>query len=371
MKRILIFLSLCITLASSASFAADEPEDASTEPAASGAVPSSPPKPRTEPDIDKTIISNLLQLAPPETEVLQLDTGKNDEKLIAYYQPEGSGIKQGGIIIFPDEHTHLDWPGDLNYLREGLTDFGWHTLAIYLPRASAPPVPKRTLPVLQAISKPSPGEEPKEAGEEANNATSETDATPVEQSKPVAEPQSEKPQEPREPYHEKSTRLGQTAYRYLQQQGVERFVVMGIGTGATWATQYVKQFQDSQDLRLVLIDARQPRTVEKPILMELLPDIKTTIIDLYHDARIASHPLNTSAEKRLRLSRQKLLTNFHQSRLPTAHDDWKRHNPWLLKHVRGLLNTYVIKMEKQARDVQLNKTDGSSGEKAPGMKKNN
>lgn len=370
MSLFLKILCLSFIFISSFSAAEDEPENtASVSPAASGSVANTPMIPRTEPDTDQTVISNLIKITPPDTELLQLDTSKTGEKMIAFYQAESSGVKQGGIIIFPDDHTHFDWPGDLNHLRQGLTAYGWHTLAVYLPQIEPADIPVRTLPVLQPIS-----------ASTASQAEGEPEATPAEptpeppeESPPAnTEPQkeAEEPKEKTEPYHEQAIRRGQTAFSYLQKQEVERFIVMGIGTGAVWAAEYVKQFQKSQDLRLVIIDARIPQTDAAPDLLELLPEIETTVLDLHHSARKTTMAANpTFAERRLRIARQNELTNFRQSRLPETRDDWKKGNPWLLKHVRGMLNTYVIKAEQKAFEMKATE-DVSSAEMAPGNKPN-
>jgi len=346
---------------------------------ASGAQPSEPPPPRTEPDVDKNIINNLISRIAPETEILQLDTGKEGEKLIGFYRIEGSGFKQGGIIMFPDQKTHLDWPEDMNYLREGLAEYGWHTLAIYLPQEKEIPIPKRTLPVMQAITPSSTTEgEPLES-EETEEATEEAPAieagTSTESTEPVAEtaateqePEPESESESEENYEEIIFRLGQTAIKHLEQQGLQRFVVLGVGTGATWAAQYVQKHQETQDLRLLMVDARNPEGPDAPNLMKILPEIKDTIMDLHHTARVpVGQNLQPEApERRMRLARHKRMNNFHQSRMPATRDNWKKDQTWLLKHVRGILNTYVIKAEQNQRSFKLNAPAKKSAEAAPG-----
>lgn len=370
MSLFLKILCLSFLFISSFSAAKDEPENATlVSPAASGSVANTPTIPRTEPDTNQTIISNLIKVTPSDTELLQLDTSKTGEKMIAFYHAESSGVKQGGIIIFPDDHTHFDWPGDLNHLRQGLTEYGWHTLAVYLPQIEPADIPERTLPVLQPISATTASQ----AEGESEAAPAEPAPEPTEETPPAnsdAQKVTEEPEEKKEPYHEQAIRRGQTAFTYLQTQKVERFVVMGIGTGAVWAAEYVKQFQKSQDLSLVMIDARIPQTDAAPDLLKLLPEIETTVLDLHHGARNTATTANpTFAERRLRVARQNEMTNFRQSRLPETRDDWKKGNPWLLKHVRGMLNTYVINAEQKAFEMPAKK-DANSAEMAPGKKPN-
>lgn len=374
MCRYLKFLPISLLFVIANCVATEETETSvSPESAASGSANSTPVIPRTEPDIDQTIISNLSKLASPDTEFLQLDTSKSGEKLYAVYQAESSGVLQGGIIMFPDDKTHFDWPGDLNYLRTGLTEYGWHTLAIYLPQIEAAAIPKRTLPVLKPIQPSPPGED----GTAAENTAEETPVTqnaeapnPSAEDAPTQSASETETEESKEPYHEQAIRKAQAAYTYLQQQETERYIVLGIGTGAIWAAQYVQQFQESQDLRLVMIDAQQPQNTTAPDLLKILPEIKTTVIDLHHSVRMNTADRNPiSPERRLKIARQKALTNFHQSRLPATRDDWKKGNPWLVKHVRGVLNTYVINAEKMSR-MKDKEMDQASDEQGPGALRN-
>lgn len=121
--------------------------------------------------------------------------------------------------------------------------------------------------------------------------------------------------------------MGSTAITHLKQQGPEldRFIVLGVGSGAVWAADFVRKYQEQEELRLVMIDARQPRINAAPDLLTVLPEINSTMIDLYHGQPVSlQQDTNNSAEQRLRLARHKRLNNFHQSRLPVATENWKK-----------------------------------------------
>lgn len=373
-------LLLSLSLISSAAFSAEEEANAGTEKAASAAQPSAPTIERTEPSREKNLRQALSSHPDPSTQVLQLDTGKDGEQLLGYYLTEGSGIPQGGAIIFPDELTHMDWPENLNQIRSGLANHGWYTLAVFLPQPTQAPLPKRTLPVLSAIkptqSSDNPQDnstEPAEVQEEDTTENIETpsDATTNQQENAANAPAEteQEPEEKKENYQEIVTRLGNTAFEHLKKEkGVDRVLVLGAGTGATWAAQYVQKHQEQQNLRLVLLDARDSKTENAPRLLEILPEIKTTIIDLHHSARRSTNPnyRENSPERRLRLARHKRMNNFHQSRLPQANDNWKKDNSWLFKHVRGMINTYIIKAEQQSRSIDIPSEEQGNKEQAPG-----
>jgi hypothetical protein len=367
-----------ILLLSLPSYAAEGEENPTAENAADAESSTAPAPqiPRTEPNTDKNRIIELLKSQDPETEILQLDTGKEDEKLIAFYRIEGSGIKQGGIIMFPDQSTHMDWPDKISYLREGLSDYGWYTLSIYLPQPVRNQIPKRTLPVLSAVKPKSSNEADTEEGEETEqNPIEERPAPPVEASNnndaATTEDNTDEntEQEPSEPYQDRTNRLGKAAFNHMKtSDDLSRFIILGVGTGATWAAQYVQQNEKEQDLRLLMIDARDPLEENAPKLLSLLPEISSTIIDLHHSSRITNENNLTpeSPARRLRLARHKRMNNFHQSRMPEAPGNWKRNNSWLLKHTRGMINTYIIKAEENKRAIQLDNNQDTESEKAPG-----
>ena len=381
--RFILSTFATILLLSLPSYAAEGEENSNTEKTAeAGSSPAPVPQiPRTEPNPDKNRILELLKSQNPETEILQLDTGKEDEKLIAFYRIEGSGIKQGGIIMFPDQSTHMDWPDKISHLREGLSDYGWYTLSIYLPQPTRNQIPKRTLPVLSTVKPNSPNEASTE--EEGSDGEEQTEQNPIEeQPAPPAEASNNTDaatsegnaddnteQETTEPYQNRTNRLGKAALNHMKtSDDLNRFIIIGIGTGAVWAAQYVQQNEKEQDLRLLMIDARDPLEDNTPKILSLLPEISSTIIDLHHSSRITNENDLTpeSPARRLRLARHKRMNNFHQSRMPEVSDNWKRNNSWLLKHTRGMINTYIIKAEQNRRAIQLDNNQDTESEKAPG-----
>lgn len=361
----LLFLLILFSFALTPFSHAEEQPDAPTS--ASGAQGSTE-KPRIEPDSDNNTVENLLLLDSGDSELLTLDTGKEGEKLVGFYKAEATGDNQGGIIIFPDENAFTDDPFALTELREGLADFGWHTLALHLPQIESEPLPERTLPVLMAIN-----QKPEAAAGETGTETPETEAvtedTAEEASNAEAPTKSDTDQKQEtEPYRSITQRLGQRAVDYLDEKEVGRCVIMGIGTGAAWAADYVHKHQDSQDLRLLLIDARPASREDAPDLMALLPEIDSTVIDLHHSSDAVAIETNNLPARRLKLARQKRMENFHQRRMPAIRDNWKKSHSWLLRNVRGVLNTYVIKAEAEALTLETEAdVDTATEETAPGV----
>lgn len=368
--RLYSFLFSFILL-SSAQVAAEE--KALTEATASGAQASNERLPRVEPDREANLRQTLLNHPDPSTQVVQLETGKNNEKMMGYLVTEASGNPQGNILLFPDERTHMDWPDNLHQLRTGLADYGWYTLAVFLPQPNQAPLPERTLPVLTAI-RPTTDTPPNDADNSDSAATSEENTTTTEPAPSIdaskTKPDAMKPKEEinEEAYQELIFRLGRTGYEHLKAESeIERTIVLGVGSGATWAAQYVQKYQEEQELRLLLLDARNPKAKNTPDLLSILPEIKTTIIDMHHSPmRVTQNSYtNNTPERRLKLARHKRMNNFHQSRLPQTHDNWKSDNPRLLKHVRGMLNTYIIKAEQMRKNIDLPMEEQSDENEQP------
>ncbi len=350
----------------------DENATANTE---SSAAVSPPPPPRTEPNIDRTRISGLMKEVAPDTEILELETGKDGEIMFGFFQEEGLGEIKGGIILFPDEETHQNWPDSLRYLRQGMTDFGWYTLAVYLPKAALTPLPKRTLPVLASI-KSSEGETSETPPADATETETEvTESEPTTDGAGDAEntantteeaAQESSTAELQEAYSEQVYRLGSTAFNHFKAlEEVNRIIVLGEGTGAVWAADYVRRYQGEQNIALVMIDPRNPTNESAVDLMQILPEVQAITIDLYHGPRTRGTPnmRPESPKRRLRLAKHKRMDRYHQLRMPALSDNWKRDNTWLLKYVRGAIKTHI---SIPIPVMQNESGEDSMAEKAPG-----
>jgi len=55
------------------------------------------------------------------------------EKWLALVEPEITGTPQGAVILLHDSGQHLDSPGVIAQLRKGLPEYGWMTVSLYNP----------------------------------------------------------------------------------------------------------------------------------------------------------------------------------------------------------------------------------------------
>ncbi len=323
---------------------------------------------RIEPDKQSSLLADVSkELMNSETEILYLKAGEDNFE--AYYRNRSGAQSHGGIIFFPDDFTHPNWPIFIEPLRTGLSEFGWSTLAIPLPAPVTRANPIRTLPSLKAIrSQPPTDTENSTATPESatpteqNTIANTTPATPLpatQESESESEPEPEVERQSSEAYQQIIQR-GITAVQALQQKGIDRFILAGAGTGATWATALALDLQAQANIHLLIINAQQSPDISAPKLLNLIPELKITTVDIYTDNPGSSSRSHKSYSRlRLETAQRNNLNssnnlnnshnshNYHQSRLP-ATSNTRQGQEWLIRYTRGLLETYIVKAEKEA-----------------------
>ncbi|MDF2181440.1 DUF3530 family protein [Neptuniibacter sp. CAU 1671] len=296
---------------------------------ASGAAASTAEIPeRTQPDPEAALKQLLLETRLPGNELLQLDTPSGG--LIGFLHRAEQKKPLGSVLILPDQSTHPDWPEHTRTLREGLAQQGWNTLAIYLPIPPAAKLPKRTLPVLTALGSG--------AETSASGATESVATEPSEPSTTTEENQAEA-------YLKQTRDLMTAALNHLKSLDDSRILVVGIGKSGQTAVDGVIQFQEGFDLRLILLDVEQSSVPDLPGLLQQLPRVKTTVIDLFHPTTLlAPYALATPAQRAVTAKREGL-SNYHQRELP-AFVSTEASDPRLLKHLRGAIERWIVQPEK-------------------------
>lgn len=333
MKLMTATLFLLSLLLGPHALSADPPADNSTpqsEPATTTPANAETIDQRAEPDPDAQRSAALAQAQSPDTEVIWLDSEGTSH--LALYQPTGSADSHGGLLILHDRETSPDWPDLVHPLRTQLTNHGWNTLSISLPDPSPRRPPKRTAPVQTpdtAATNPLAVTEAPDAaaGEPEANTATETSVTAVAENTT---------------YPAIINRLIQTASEQLSNKGHTRQVIIGIGEGAVWAAAFVVQATPERNLRLIMIDPSQPENVDAPQLLALIPELNTTVLDLYFSAR---RQQVQSAERRKRTALRHQKQIYKQFKINPLTDDRKRQQQWLTRQVRGVLQTHIIKAD--------------------------
>lgn len=291
---------------------------------------------RIEPNPQASLLTDLSQTQQdPGAEIIQL--GSDEDKFNAFYRQSSTAVIHGGIIIFPDDRTHPNWPIITNPLRMGLSNYGWTTLALSLPQPMTQSNPARTLPSLKIIrEKPATNEE-NILESSPDKTTSTTLRNPAKATETQADPET----------YKRVMQRGTAAIQVLKQKGIERLVLVGAGTGATWATALATNLQDQADIKLLIINAQQSQDISAPVLLDLIPELKLTSIDIYSATpHSAITPHKQEPQLRIEIARRHKLLNYHQNRLPQITRKLSGQE-WLVRYTRGLLTTYVIKAEEE------------------------
>jgi len=320
MKPRILTLLLALALSSpplqaAAGDTASTPAAPAMPAAPEGAAPT-----RVLPDPSAAIQADLARALDATTALIWLEAGQ--QKTLALSAPHNTREQSGTVIILHDQHTSADWPELVSTLRKGLPDKGWATLSLQLPDAPWLEPPARSIttkPDNTAVTEP--------ASNTDTPSTAEASVT----------------------YSQKMAEITSAAFDQVQQNKGE-LVVLGVGTGAVWATAFVRaQEQSSKNLSLVLLDSRQPEHPQAPDLMTLLPELSSTVLDMYHGSTLQE---NAAANPRNRnnLAQRSELDNYHQSRLPLLPGDRKKRNQWVLSRVRGFMQTHILDAAEQNKE---------------------
>ena len=368
-----LLLSLILSAPLKAEDETPAAESDTTAEAASEAAPAAPGEPlvippRTEPSPDLSQLQELVKGNSPDTEIVWLES--SEDRTIGLYHPQSIPEALGGIIIFPSEGTHADWPDYAHPLRLHLSDHGWQTLSVQLPTPPSLLPPKRTLPVLQLLSKNGSTNETEGTPEEASpeTAAEAPPATAAPAEAPEDQLQADEPiQAPKRPYAERIQLLADSALQALTQRGAERIIVIGVGSGAVWASQFVKDQQDNIDsLGLIIIDPADPTADVAPVLANLIPELNVPIVDIYQGRPSSTSAFEAEPKQRLRWARRNKISHYMQRRLSPRYADWEKQERWLSHQVDGLIRRHILEPLKETEVEEEIVEDGAKTEQGPG-----
>ena len=251
-----------------------------------------------------------LELMERQDEIVQLNAA--EEVFYGFYLPEATGAPQGAVLILHDNQQHGHWPELIAPLRESLPQNGWTTFSIELPKLPASQrIMRDPTPIVQTEKSDS-----EESDSEENSSTAltpittdqegdtllteeaidsdapdfskqpqvqEQDDTSLEPSLPRLAKLPDLPadaplaaialevsaEDPLEHYQARNRQRIIAAIDYLHSKGQFNLVILGYGTGAAWAIDYVEKISqadaakakrntkaDNKGLTLVTIDAR-------------------------------------------------------------------------------------------------------------------
>ena len=270
----------------------------------------------------------------------QLQLGEKD-RFLALWQPANTAKARGVLVIVPSEGETADWPRAIGPLRRGLPEHGWHTLSLTPADAALSPGPRPRAPEAPAAEEKSETEENAEpdatdtqpAAAQTTSAgylPEQTAATDNDESTP---PQAEQDTPP--PTHaERMLARLDAAIEHARTLQASTIVLIGHGTGAYWASQYLAQLQPKDVGQLVVIDPRAPLQAEQP-LESYLATLPAAIGDFYTGTRAAA---NQQALQRRNTARRAGHPNYRLVALPGLTGDRNTEQEQLVRRVRGWLD---------------------------------
>ncbi|AHY44351.1 DUF3530 domain-containing protein [Stutzerimonas decontaminans] len=313
--------------------AAQEPEAAQETPPDEPAA-TSRPSPQTRSEALAAGLQRQLEAA------AQLQLGEED-KFLALWHPANTAKARGVLVIVPSEGETADWPRAVGPLRRGLPEHGWHTLSLTPADPALSPGPRPPTPEAPAAEEKPETEENAEpdttdtqpAAAQTTSAgylPEQTAATDNDESTP---PQAEQDTPP--PTHaERMLARLDAAIEHARTLQASTIVLIGHGTGAYWASQYLAQLQPKDVGQLVVVDPRTPPMPEQP-LEAYLAALAIGVGDFYMNDRPAAQE---QAMQRRNAARRAGHRDYRQVALTNLTGDRHYEQEQLVRRVRGWLD---------------------------------
>lgn len=267
----------------------------------------------------------------PEREQRQLKAG--EEPFLALWQSANVSEPSGLVILLPGDGETADWPEAVGPLRRKLPDAGWSTLALTLPDPSGDPLPPRPLKTEEptqaepAVSPEQAQEEGPANTEQAGSAEPNTDPSPP----PLSRDAIQKAQT------ERVFARIDAALAFARQQRPRSIVLLGHGTGAYWATQFLTANEPKDVRNLLLVAAELPYGYE-PSLEDTLPALKLATGDFYYKDQPADRD---AALRRLHASKRQQHPSYIQIAMKGLPADPATEQEQLIRRIRGWLSLHL------------------------------
>ncbi|MDT4851292.1 hypothetical protein FQZ97_854700 [compost metagenome] len=267
----------------------------------------------------------------PSREQQQLKAG--EESFLALWQPANVSAPNGLVILLPGEGESADWPDAIGPIRRSLPNAGWSTLSLTLPDPSGDPLPPRPVQT-EEPSKAEPAVSPEKAEEEgpanteqAGSAEPNTDPAPPPRSRDAIQ----KLQNARV-----FARI-EAALAFAREQKPKSIVLLGHGTGAYWAAQFLN-VNEPKDVRNLLLIAAERPTGYEPALEDSLPALKLATGDFYYKDRRADRD---AALLRIQASKRQKHPAYVQVAMTSLPGDRTTEQEQLIRRVRGWLSQHM------------------------------
>ncbi|MDH4582685.1 DUF3530 family protein [Pseudomonas sp. BN415] len=256
-----------------------------------------------------------------------------EEAFLALWQPANVSNPNGLVILLPGDGESADWPEAIGPLRRQLPNAGWSTLALTLPDPSGNPPPPRPVKT-EEPTKAEPAVSPEKAQEEgpanteqAGSAEPNTDPAPPALSRDAIQ----KAQTDRV-----FARI-EAALAFARQQKPKSIVLLGHGSGAYWATQFLAAHEPKDVRNLLLVAAERPTGYE-PALEDSLPELKLATGDFYYKDQPTDRD---AALRRLQASKRQQHPAYIQIAMKALPADPNTEQEQLIRRIRGWLSLHL------------------------------
>lgn len=308
---------------------------AAQEPEAAQQAPTDEPKvQRPAPQMRSEALAAGLQRQLEAAAQLQLG---EEDKFLALWHPANTAKARGVLVIVPSEGETADWPRAVGPLRRGLPEHGWHTLSLTPadpaltpgPRIPAPPAATEA-PDMQEVPDADETGQPSDPGS-AGYLPEQT--APADSDEPATEPPQANENAEQPSHAERMQARIDATIEHARTLQAPMIVLVGHGTGAYWASQYLAQLQPKDVGQIVVIDPRPPLQAEQP-LEGHLATLPAAIGDFYTNTRPAA---KQQALQRRNAARRAGHPDYRLVALPELTGDRSTEQEQLVRRVRGWL----------------------------------
>ncbi|MBB6342560.1 hypothetical protein HNP49_002742 [Pseudomonas fluvialis] len=297
-----------------------------TDTTSSEAAPSEAPI-RVEPAPVSVEQAQGLQNQLSADEQQQLKAG--DESFLALWLPANAGTATGIVVIVPGDGESADWPQVVSPLRKKLPNAGWSTLSLTLPDPQAPSLPPRPEAAAAPASTAAEdaGAVPADSGTEA--ASAEAEDAPA---SPAADPATAQTSQQQSVF----ARID-AAVAAARQEKPERLVLLGHGSGAYWAAQYLSEKKPDDIQNLLLVSPQQPKGFTGNG-EELLASLKLATGDFYYKDQA---PDRQAALKRMQAGKRQQHPAYIQVAMKALPGNAEIEAEQLFRRIRGWLDLQI------------------------------
>lgn len=140
----------------------------------------------------------------------------------------------------------------------------------------------------------------------------------------------------------------------IQRLDIDRLVILAYGEAAATALTLVSE---TQDLRLVLVDAILPRVPRAEISEQMRGLEEVSVIDMTHLLHPSDPRVTEDAKLRQQIAKQLALPLYTSRNLNAPFTDWSASQLTFAKNIAGVLKTHIIEADAQETNMAPPITD--------------